>query len=561
MTMVTILDGYVDEPTCLGVPPYISPYPRYVAGSIWSANRDADVQYITIDHLRKNDEKTKLLSKSDVVVVIAGMVVPGRYLASFPASPGELMSFLGGFEKPLKVLCGPAARYGFGLSGGRKIGEIDEVKEFFDLIVTGDPEVVVKQLVLEKFDTSAVDPTSRRDSAEEIRGFAIRGAKIVEQHPNFPEYLIAEIETYRGCSRAVVGGCSFCIEPLKSLPDFRPPQDIVDEVASLYRVGVRHFRLGSQPCFFSYMSRGVGELEFPEPNPGVVEKLLRGIREVAPKLKTLHIDNANPGVIVRYPEECQRIAKSIIRYHTPGDVAAFGVESADPEVIKKNNLKAYPEDVLKAVRLLNEVGVVRGYNGLPEFLPGLNFVFGLKGESKKTFEYDYELLKKILDEKLLVRRINLRQVMPLPGTMMYDVGERLVRRHKMFFKRFKRLVRENIDRPMLRRVVPTGTVLKDVYTEVHRGKTTFARQLGSYPILVGIPGEFELGRFMDVKVVDYGYRSLTALPYPLPINSVPRETIEALPEVGRKRALRIIKGRPFSDEQQFMNALDDPVLG
>ncbi|HEC81921.1 MAG TPA: hypothetical protein ENI42_05820 [Thermoplasmatales archaeon] len=114
---------------------------------------------------------------------------------------------------------------------------------------------------------------------------------------------------------------------------------------------------------------------------------------------------------------------------------------------------------------------------------------------------------------------------------------------------------------MLRRVVPTGTVLKDVYTEVHRGKTTFARQLGSYPILVGIPGEFELGRFMDVKVVDYGYRSLTALPYTLPINSVPRETIEALPEVGRKRALRIIKGRPFSDEQQFMNALDDPVLG
>ena len=27
-----ILDGYVDEPTCLGVPPYISPYVRYLAG-------------------------------------------------------------------------------------------------------------------------------------------------------------------------------------------------------------------------------------------------------------------------------------------------------------------------------------------------------------------------------------------------------------------------------------------------------------------------------------------------------------------------------------------------
>ena len=29
-----ILDGYVDEPACLGVPPYISPYIRTVAGAL-----------------------------------------------------------------------------------------------------------------------------------------------------------------------------------------------------------------------------------------------------------------------------------------------------------------------------------------------------------------------------------------------------------------------------------------------------------------------------------------------------------------------------------------------
>ena len=66
---------------------------------------------------------------------------------------------------------------------------------------------------------------------------------------------------------------------------------------------------------------------------------------------------------------------------------------------------------------------------------------------------------------------------------------------------------------------------------------------------------------MDVKVVDHGYRSLTAVPYPLPVNSVPRETLEALPGVGKKRALRILQGRPFSSEQEVLSVLDDPLLG
>ena len=100
------------------------------------------------------------------------------------------------------------------------------------------------------------------------------------------------------------------------------------------------------------MSKGVGELEFPKPNPDALDKLFKGIRNVAPKLKTLHIDNANPGVIARYPDECKLIAKSIIKYHTPGDVAAFGVESVDPIVIKKNNLKATAEDIYLLLLLL-----------------------------------------------------------------------------------------------------------------------------------------------------------------------------------------------------------------
>jgi radical SAM superfamily enzyme with C-terminal helix-hairpin-helix motif len=34
---VTIVDGYVDEPAHFGVPPYVSTYPRYVAGALVDA--------------------------------------------------------------------------------------------------------------------------------------------------------------------------------------------------------------------------------------------------------------------------------------------------------------------------------------------------------------------------------------------------------------------------------------------------------------------------------------------------------------------------------------------
>ena len=32
-----ILDCYVDEPACLGVPPFVSPYPRYIYGALIDA--------------------------------------------------------------------------------------------------------------------------------------------------------------------------------------------------------------------------------------------------------------------------------------------------------------------------------------------------------------------------------------------------------------------------------------------------------------------------------------------------------------------------------------------
>lgn len=561
MLNVSILDGYVDEPTCLGVPPYISPYPRYIAGAVWWYDKTAKIFYVTIDQIRNDNILLKTLSESDLLIVIAGMSVPGRYLSGFPVSPNELVSFLSDVHEPVKVLTGPAARYGFGISGGKKIQDTRVVEDVFDLIADGDGEIVISELLQNSLNYDEVNSSLCRSDPGAIREFAIRGASIVQQHPFFPDHLITEIETYRGCARSIVGGCSFCSEPSKGMPSFRPIKNVIAEVQALYNAGIRHFRIGSQPCIFSYMSKEAGELEFPQPNPDAIEKLFSGIRTFAPDLKTLHIDNANPGIIARYPEECRRIAKTIIKYHTSGDVAAFGVESVDPVVIKENNLKASSDEIMSAIRLLNEVGSKRGESGLSELLPGLNFVFGLIGETKDTFALDFEFLKQIYDNHLLVRRINLRQVIPIPNTKMHSFGNKNIKRHKAEFKRFKRKVREQIERPMLKRLIPPGTILKDVFTEVYDGKLTFGRQLGSYPLLVGIPGVFPLDRFFDVNIVDYGYRSVTAVPSPLNINNAPRETIEAIPGIGKKRAARILAKRPFKSKDELIHALDDLDVG
>ncbi len=554
MTTVTILDGYVDEPTCLGVPPYISPYPRYIAGAAWASDPHATVRYLTIDQLRNQPSFRTMLEDADLVVAIAGMVVPGRYLAGHPANPRELTTLLQGIDAAI-VLCGPAARYGFGVSGGRRTQAAAE--DTFDLVVTGDADLAVFDLLHNNLTLDQIDPARCRSSPKDIRSFAVLGAKVVEQHPFFPHYVITEIETYRGCPRSIVGGCSFCSEPQKGPPRFRKPQDIHAEIKALYTAGIRHFRLGNQPCIFSYMAKTAGTEEVPRPNPEALETLFSGIRLVAPDLKTLHIDNANPGVLARYPNECREIAETIVKYHTSGDVAALGVESADPKVIQENNLKASAEEVTAAVELLNAVGGKRGSTGLPELLPGLNFVFGLKGETKQTFTQDYAFLKSLYEKGLMLRRINLRQVMPLPGTPMEQLGETNVRRHHGLFLQFKRRVRETLERPMLQRLVPTGTVLRDVYTELYEGKVTFSRQLGTYPLLVGIPGVFPLGAFHDVKVIAYGYRSVTAVPYPLDVNAAPRETLEAIPGIGRKRAQRLLLHRPFRSVDDVAAALDD----
>lgn len=555
ITNAVIIDGYVDEPACFGVPPYISPYIRYIAGALRERGlEERGIRYFTIDSVRADPRSAaELIRRADVVIIIAGMTVPGKYLRSTPISPGEIESIFSA-ASGLKILGGPI-RLGFSYEGGktaRSLGiQAEEVH-----ISEADIEAFVFDL-LEDSSTirNAENCTHRFRTVEEIGRWGTKGAFVIKGHPDYPR-VVCELETYRGCGRKV--HCSFCTEPFYGPSDYRPVEEVIKEVAGLYGQGARFFRIGRQPDILSYHARDTGS-DTPEPDPGVLLSLYQGIRRVAPGLKLLHMDNANPGTIAAYPDQCREIFRTIVQYHTPGDVAALGMESADPAVIRANDLKAMPEEVFDAIRLINEVGKKRGVNGMPELLPGLNFVHGLKSETKRTFQLNYDFLKKVLDADLLVRRINIRQVMAFPGTRMYGNDE-LVAKNKRLFLNYKENVRKDIDLPMLRKLVPAGTILKDVLCEVNDGNMCFARQLGSYPLLVGIPDNMPPGKFIDILVTGHGHRSVTGIPFPLDINRAPVPLIRELPGVGKNQAAAIKNLAPFSDMEDFLKRTDSMKL-
>ncbi len=517
---VTILDGYIDEPACLGVPPFISPQVRAAAGAAISAG--AEVEYITIDKIRKNNAELN----SDVTLFMSGNAVPGKYLRAMPASKKEVLE-ISCHIPGVSIIGGPAA--------------LDsEMCSSFDYSSKNDPAVSLYEILKGK------EVSQRLRNLEEWNEWQIKGAHIVKDHPDFPDPLIAEVESYRGCIRYKSGGCSFCIEPLKGEPLFRQPSDIIEECAKLTEYGVHNFRIGGQSCIISYMA-DISSGDPPRPNPDAVEELFSGLSKLNPKV--LHVDNANPAVISTYPEESRKIIRTLAAYCTPGNVLALGLESSDPQVKTANNLNSSAEQTLEDVKIINEEGSKIGNNGVSKILPGLNFISGLDGENKNTNELNINLLNKILNDDLLLRRINLRQVIPL--------RKEYKKSDKHSFVKFKETVRENIDQPMLKKMFPEGRILKDVYMEIHDGNFTFGRQIGSYPILICIPYKTELNRFVDVSIVDWGYRSITAVEFPLNVNECSIKALEALPGCGRKRATKIFMSRPVLNIEKLSEIIDD----
>ncbi|MGA1872926.1 MAG: radical SAM protein [Thermoplasmatota archaeon] len=552
-----ILDGYVDEPSSLGVPPYISPQVRSLAGGLICGGAGEDeVGYLTVDQWRKMRGAGNVFGKArklEAIFIMYGCIVPGRYLRGTPISRREI----GEASRE----AGEAQVIATGIASGSL--DIEGVE-----VSAGDPGVLGEGVA------SSGTASDRDRTADEWNDHLLAGAFVIWMHPDHPSPLIAEIETSRGCPRYVSGGCSFCSEPGKGPVQFREPANIAEEVRKLADLGLENIRIGGQSDLLTYMSPQVGRSEVPEPDPAVLGEMMqgaffavrggKGVRRAAAKGRRtgidtgiVHTDNANAAVISEHPELSREALIRIVEHTTPGTVLALGLESADPEVRRLNNLNSGPGEIIDAVRMMNEVGGERGENGLPRLLPGINFLGGLPGQVPESFSYDIDLLESILKEDLLVRRTNIRGAL-FPGRSGVPEALYLKGKLRKAFVKFKEKVRSELDPIFLERIVGRGGVLKGVYTEAVSGHVTFGRQIGSYPVLVGIEHGVPLGSFIDVAVNEFSGRSVTGFRTPFPINRMSFRDLQGLPGVGKKRAASIFNAIPLEEEDLKMFLDNEP---
>ena len=566
-----VLDGYEDEPAAFGVPPYVGFHIRYVCGVLEAASMPYD--YMTADQyrLRLREDEASLqhyLSTRLGVVCVAGAVVPGKYLRGTPISLKETQALIRNL--PTET---PAVFGGWAIRGWKKQGWSPLRPNLFLAIQDTDA-------TLHHFFQKG-EWRNRRRTAEQWTAWAQAGAssKAVTDHPDLgtverPGPLTYEVEVYQGCVR-YKRGCKFCIEPKKGVPIWREPEDIIKEVRIAHDAGVRHVRLGGMTDTYTYMAEGVQELEYPVPNPEPIARLLHGLREDE-RLGILHTDNGNPSIIAEHLEPSEAITKTLVDTLSDGAVLSFGLESADPTVHEANWLNCDAEQLKTAIRLINKHGRKRGERGLPMLLPGLNFIAGLRGETEASYDLNMDLLRDIRSEGLLLRRINIRQV---EGEGFQDVPEKA-------FSAFKATCREEIDRPLLEDLFPLGEILRDVHWESHDGRTrlpvhlepthtsptvhgkpgiTFGRQIGAYPILVGVEYKIPLETQSDIIITGHGARSITGVELNMDPLKATEKQLSAIPGIGAKsawnlvssraRALRKAKGRsPFGSVDEWFGA-------
>jgi len=542
---VAIVDGYVDEPSQLGVPPYIGYQIRLLYGAVLAGG--GIPKYTSIDTWRK----TRTLPEADVYIILAGAVVPGRYARGMPINEREAVSIAHSTEAPVH-LCGACARYGFGSrtdsrgsTGGS--GRMGAASTIFTSVIKKDPEMFVLDLV------SGKEPVDRKGTYAEREPLFKAGAACIQHHDDHPEPLLVEVELGRGCPRYVTGGCSFCMEPGFGTPVYREVKDVLSEMKALSKAGATRFRLGGISDIFSFRSSPGEDRERPIPNPKAWSKLLKGIHKVVSDLEVLHVDNANPAVMGAHPEESEEIVELLVDYCTAGNVLSLGLESADPAVAEVCNLNSTPDEVLDIIDMVTEMGGEVGDNGFPKLLAGVNLLWGLKGSTRETQEHDLDFLEDIIDSEAMVRRVNVRQV-------MYTDPKAMRKRRSKGFGTFKEDVRELFDKPMLERVFPKGRILRHLWVEGKWEGRYWCRNVGTYPLLCGSLFPLPEASWVDVMITDQGRRTLKVIPCPIPWNRLSLPQVRSLPGLGDKRANRVFDSLPLKSYDDLVAVLDEPEV-
>lgn len=481
-----ILDCYTDEPSGYGVRPYLGTHQIHLAQAL--SYKQEPFSYLTIDDLRycSGEKETKdtnirilnrtvnasnaldIINNADTVYIVMGCFVEYKYFSCVPPLIDELYQFLKN-SRAYKVLF-----YVLGIDNNI----CDDYKrsnlaKIIDKVCIGN----TYRFILE----NSVSDNYLLPNYDLLDKISEQPVKIIEQLV-YP--ILAEIETGTGCNTPT---CSYCIEAKRHIrPTYREPASIIKQIKALYCSGVRHFRLGRQPNFFHYQYNNVEKLK----------ELLSGVRSECSSLQTLHIDNVNMNSVTE--PHGRDFVKLVVQYCTDGNVAPFGIESFDDDVRKDTHIFGRADKIIKAIEIINEYGAEVGSNGFPKFLPGINLMYGLPGQTEKTHAINMDYLRQIYEKGLQTHRLFYRYMTPAQGVIVKNTEKDLIHYNKN-----KQEIMDSFVMPMQQRVYPAGRILKNFREVVIESGHSLLRTLGTCSIKAQIEN-LQLTPYStyDIRVID-----------------------------------------------------------
>jgi radical SAM superfamily enzyme with C-terminal helix-hairpin-helix motif len=492
-----ILDCYTDEPSGYGVRPYLGTHQIHLSQAL--SHKGIAHTYLTIDDLRyakgvrsngidnigvlnitRNAENAlDIVRSAQVIYIVMGRFVQYDYFACKPPTSDEVSDFLADCpaNKVLFYVMGTSNEVdrSFNQSQLAKLLSEIEVGNTYRRVLEG-PAQVTGGHIAPNYDLLDAISSARPSLIDDLLS-----------------PVIAEIETGTGCNTPT---CYFCIESARSPKiRYRSAASIVKQVKSLYDCGVRHFRLGRQPNFFHYGRHDVGELE----------RLLAGIRDVCPELKMLHIDNVN--IVDVVGRTGRDFARLVVEYCTSGNITPFGIESFDDRVRAASGVIGSASQVMEAIAIINEYGAARGPDGLPRLLPGINLIYGLKGQTAETHFINVNCLQEILRRGYMTRRLYYRSVTRSTGV---SFGEETIDDVAAYQRNFEEIVHEFV-LPMQELIYPKGGIIRDLMEVRNDGHSSQLRTFGTCSSRYRVCEPLERGFCYDVRVLgNGGYRLLDA---------------------------------------------------
>jgi len=268
-------------------------------------------------------------------------------------------------------------------------------------------------------------------------------------------------------SQGCVGQCSYCIvKQARGKLISRPVPDIVDEIRSLVRRGVREIQLTSQDTSAYGMDMGV---RLPE--------LLNAVTAVEGDYM-IRVGMMNPFTVIGIIDDVIESFKDshIFKFlHIP-------IQSGSDSVLQHMNRKHTTEEFKYIIETFR--------NNFPGIVISTDFIVGYPTETEQDFNDTLKLLKEMRPQK-----VNITRYSPRPNTPSSQLRDLPSWKKKERSRRLTK-VHHSINRELLKKRI--GDTTHVLTTEVGKNNSTTGRDI--YYNNIVVKKDIPLGNWYDVKI-------------------------------------------------------------